>query len=129
MASAEEWRGLLEHCSDDEDEAQEWEAPSLPPPQPREQCMDKSFILLGCFAFAVSDINYHMLPPFLLRYLLKRGVSEAGVGIVMATPAPSSTAPVPKSQLSEWPPITTISSARSVPGISAITLPLSTTPV
>ena len=47
----------------------------------------KTFILLGCLAFAVSDINFHMLPPFLLRHLLARGVSEAGVGIVMATPA------------------------------------------
>ena len=49
--------------------------------------IDLMFIALGCTCFAVSDINYHMLPSFLPRHLVQRGVSEAGVGLVMASPA------------------------------------------
>ena len=41
--------------------------------------------------------------------------------MVMPTPAASSTAPVPRSQESRWPPISTISSGRLAPVISPIT--------
>ena len=98
MMDPGERRGLLEDCTDD-DEAIEWSDEASGSTHKRHfssgsvhkqqagHGLDRSFILLGCLTFAVSDINYHMLPPFLLRHLLKRGVSEAGVGIVMATPA------------------------------------------
>ena len=42
--------------------------------------------------------------------------------MVMAPPAPSSMAPVPRSQLSMWEPRTMISSGRVRPGRSPITL-------
>ena len=42
--------------------------------------------------------------------------------IATADPAPLSVAPVPECHESKWPPTITISSLRSEPGISAITL-------
>jgi hypothetical protein len=47
---------------------------------------------------------------------------QAAAAVTMATPAPSSTAPWPRSQLSRWALMSTVSWARSVPGTSPITL-------
>jgi hypothetical protein len=42
---------------------------------------------------------------------------------VIATPAALSNAPVPRSQLSKWPPIMIVPAEGSLPGTSAMTLP------
>ena len=54
------------------------------PMQHARERIDVGFAVLGCLSFAVCDMMFHMLPPFLPRLLLTRGLSEVEVGVVMA---------------------------------------------